>query len=378
MQSIVEIHNSNVQFVLAVSGGGTETISRLLTTPGASRSILEAIVPYSDKAMERFLGMTPEQACSERNARAMAMAAYLRAIQMSPASNSKTVAGIACTAALATDRPRRGSHQVYIALQTNTLTRSLSLTLKKGLRSREEEECVASNLLLLAICELCEVSYDGNLDLSAEERVIREVAIADAPTQELFTGKLDILSVGNVHPEAKPLTVFPGAFNPLHSGHRKIAGIASQLTGNATHLELSIINVDKLPLDYMEIEHRRQRISSELPLQLTRAPTFVEKSALFPGATFVVGIDTMMRITHRRYYNNDTRATTKALRTIRKNGCKFLVFGREVDGKFYSLHDIDLPDLVADICTAVPERDFHMNISSTAERAREMKRKPKH
>ena len=47
--------------------------------PGASRTVLEAIVPYSEGSLVRWLGGPPDRACSPPTARAMAMAAYCRA-----------------------------------------------------------------------------------------------------------------------------------------------------------------------------------------------------------------------------------------------------------------------------------------------------------
>ena len=65
--------------VIAVTGGGSGAISSLLEVPGASASVLEAIVPYAATALADWLGGTPDHYCSERTARAMAMAAFERA-----------------------------------------------------------------------------------------------------------------------------------------------------------------------------------------------------------------------------------------------------------------------------------------------------------
>src|SRR5205823_7907670 len=83
-QTLIEqIHKSGRQLVLAVTGGGSGAISALLQVPGASASVLEAIVPYAATALADWLGGRPDQYCSERTARAMAMAAVERARQLS-------------------------------------------------------------------------------------------------------------------------------------------------------------------------------------------------------------------------------------------------------------------------------------------------------
>ena len=76
---IRQIHASNSQMVIAITGGGSQAIGQLLSVPGGSRTLLEAIVPYSSQSLEEFLHARPEQFCSPRTARMMAMAAFQRA-----------------------------------------------------------------------------------------------------------------------------------------------------------------------------------------------------------------------------------------------------------------------------------------------------------
>src|SRR5580698_635841 len=78
------IQSSGRALVLALTGGGSQAIAELLTVPGASRCVLEALVPYSELALARFLGGHPDHFCSPPAARAMAMAAYLRALDDAP------------------------------------------------------------------------------------------------------------------------------------------------------------------------------------------------------------------------------------------------------------------------------------------------------
>ncbi len=108
------IHDAPIRLVLAITGGGSRAIAELLEVPGGSRTLLEAVVPYSSKALEDWLGSAPEQFCSSRTARAMAMAAYSRgrellARESAAAQESRpTLVGVGCTASLVSDRPKRG------------------------------------------------------------------------------------------------------------------------------------------------------------------------------------------------------------------------------------------------------------------------------
>ena len=53
---VEQIHNAPKMAVIAVSGAGAEALAWLLGVPGASRTVLEAIVPYGQRAMVRVSG----------------------------------------------------------------------------------------------------------------------------------------------------------------------------------------------------------------------------------------------------------------------------------------------------------------------------------
>jgi hypothetical protein len=166
-----------------------------------------------------------------------------------------------------------------------------------------------------------------------------------------------------------PVLVLPGAFNPLHAAHERMAELASERLGASTVFELSITNVDKPPLDFIELADRLQRLSG-YELLLTRAPTFVEKAVLVPNAVFVVGTDTMSRIADPRYYGGEIAQRDKAISTIADQGCRFLVFGRTRADQFVSLSDLNLPPALRQLCEEVPESTFRADVSSTELRNR--------
>ena len=144
-----------------------------------------------------------------------------------------------------------------------------------------------------------------------------------------------------------------------------MAEVARQTTGESVDHEISIENVDKPLLDFVEITERLAAFAPEEPVWLTRTATFVEKSRIFPGATFIVGADTLVRIADPKYYGDDPSQAARALAAIADAGCRFLVFGRTIGGRFCSLADLQVPDRLCDICQAVPEEIFRDNVSST-------------
>ena len=54
-----------------------------------------------------------------------------------------------------------------------------------------------------------------------------------------------------------------------------------------------------------------------------------------------------------------------AIAAIADHGCRFLVFGRMVAGRFSSLRELDLPAPLRALCDEVPESDFRDDITST-------------
>ena len=157
-----------------------------------------------------------------------------------------------------------------------------------------------------------------------------------------------------------PEVLFPGAFNPIHSAHRRMAKFAAERLGQPVTFELSITNVDKPPLDYLEIADRLAQFTGERVL-LTRAPRFVEKARLAPGCTFVVGTDTIVRIGESRYYPAAKPSVMLQLR-IDAGGCRFLVFGRRVDRGSARCRVLEYSAALREICDEVPESEFREDI----------------
>lgn len=361
---------------MVCTGGGVQSLAMLFSVPGGSRTVLEAVVPYCRRAVIRYLGAPPDRFCAEPTARSLAMAAFFRALDLhreeaeteSPAAeNDIPVAGVSCTASLATDRPKRGPHRVHVAAQSAGATVSWSLELTKGKRSRAEEEEIAAHMILNAIAEVKDTSVEFPLPLLPGEAVMTHRAEAPPAWRQLLLGETDAVRLGVPADwtASAPPAIFPGAFNPLHAGHQKMAEIAEKILGVPVEFEISILNVDKPPLDYAELRRRSAQFSVEESVWLTRAPTFEEKSRRFPGAVFVVGADTIRRIADPRYYRNDIAARDAAIARIIDRGCRFLVFARCVEGRCLELDDLELPPALRAVCQGVPREQFREDVSSS-------------
>jgi len=357
---IERIHAAGRECVVALTGGGSRAIADLLAVPGASASVLEAIVPYAATSLAEWLGGKFDQACSDRTARAMAMAAFERARKLSE-SDSEKLRGIGTTASLATNRPKRGPHRIHVGWQSAEATVSYSCELVKGRRIRVEEEAVATDLVLHVIAEACGVADEAAAEPSVDEPIVRREQQASREWQELLLGKRQSVEYRIA---AAPKLVFSGAFNPPHEGHRRIIKVAADRCNSEVAMELSIVNVDKPTLDFIEIADRLENFGSA-PVLLTRAPTFVEKAALVPGSTFVVGADTIARIADEKYYDGNLDKRDSAIAAIASRGCRFLVFGRAVEGRFILPSDLNLPRQLRELCDEVRESEFRCDVSST-------------
>lgn len=158
--------------------------------------------------------------------------------------------------------------------------------------------------------------------------------------------------------------VLSGAFNPLHEGHLQLQAVAARLLGGAVAFELSAVNADKPPLSEAEI-HRRCRQFAARPVVISTAATFLEKSRLFSGVTFVVGADTALRVVQPRFYGGSEAAMNEALSEIAARRCSFLVAARVCEQRLLALEDLEVPKSHVGMFRAIPAASFRLDVSST-------------
>jgi hypothetical protein len=348
--------------------------------------LIEAQIPYDELALAAFLGFAPAQACSSDTAIAMAQSARARAAKLVPVGTD--LVGLGATAALVSDHPRRGEHRFHIAFANtagpNFTGAHCTCVLAKGRRDRAAEEDLVSHAIVLWLARACGIAAPGNDALSPRslldadehyaETVVAPGAAGDTIDQ-LVAGELDRVTVqpdGQMMLSARqPLVLFPGSFNPMHEGHVLLARVAEELRQQPLAFEISVTNVDKPPLPGETVRHRLAQFAWKSPVELTRAPTFVEKSRLFPGTTFVVGADTAERLFGSKYYGDDEARMHMALEEIANSGGSFLVAVRiDAAGRLRALNDLPVPRRYADLFTEIPEHRFRLDTSSSEIRAR--------
>lgn len=361
-----------LRVVMITAGGGSAAIPALVAFPGASAVVLEAVVPSAREATDALLGGPQESYCSSRAARRLAMAAWERCRQHGAGIGAAV--GVACTASLATTVPKRGDHRIVVAVQTLGETSVATLGLVKGARSRSEEETIAAAFILARI-----EAVVGSLALAGERLAPllhrgEEMVVDRAPAAEAWqailagtSGKVQLAGAAGGLQRGGPgqEAIFPGSFDPLHDGHRAMARIGARITGLPVAYELSIRNVEKPALDFLEIAARAQSFAGA-EAWLTSAPTFVEKIALFPGAPFLVGADTFVRLGNPRYSGGSTDRAAAAVTRIARESGGLIVFGRVRDGQFTEPSRLEVPQALRAIARFVTEEEFRRDISSTS------------
>ena len=372
-QLISALHASGRKAALAITGGGSGAIGELLRIPGGSRLLIEAQVPYDELALASFLGFSPMQACSTDTAIAMARAVRTRAASLVPADTE--LVGLGATAALVSDRPRKGEHRFHIACNTSSCITHCTGVMSKGRRDRAAEEDLVSHAIVLWLAHACGIAAPSPRDLLEADEHFAEATIAcDEPIDRLLAGDVDRVTAqpdGQLLLSApRPGVLLPGSFNPVHAGHVLLARIAEELRQQPLAFEISVTNVDKPPLAGPTVRHRLAQFAWKSPVELTRAPTFLEKSRLFPKSTFVIGADTAERLVAPKYYGDDADQMHVALEEIAGSGGSFLVaVRRDATGRVRALSDIPVPSRFADLFTEIPEHRFRLDTSSSELRA---------
>ncbi len=373
-QLISALHASGRKASLAITGGGSGAIGELLRVPGGSRLLIEAQVPYDEQALATFLGFAPAQASSSDTAIAMARSAQARAAGLVPAGTD--LVGLGATAALVSDRPRKGEHRFHIACANSAGIAHCTGVMAKGRRDRAAEEDLVSRAIVLWLAHACGIAAPSPRSLLDADEHFAETAVAATDTiDQLLAGEFDRITVqpdGQMMLSARrPLVLLPGSFNPVHEGHMSLARVAEELRQQPASFEISVTNVDKPPLAGETVRHRIAQFTWKSPVELTRAPTFLEKSRLFPSTTFVIGADTAERLVAPRYYGDDEDRMHIALEEIANAGGSFLVAVRiDAVGRVRALNDIPVPRRYADLFTEIPEYRFRFDSSSSEIRAR--------
>lgn len=351
-ERVYQLHESPYRVVLAITGGGSEVVGELLRHGNGSATVLDAVIPYSTNAMDRFLGRKPDKYCSEKTARSMAMVAYQRALELSKYSDGlvdPNVIGIGATCTLkATNEREDRKHEIHVAIQTfsETGVNTLELTVN---RTRQEEEKIAAYLIFNVLAHYCgvtKIDFSDGIQLGEREEVLEKYSSVSRPIGDVLkqqnysqnnpyeTMGMARINFNELKPPKEIRLVFPGSFNPCHKNHIFMARWASKRYNKPVHFEISMKNVDKPSIDFISLNQRLDSLREYKDedfmgdVYLTNTPLFMQKATLFPNAIFIVGADTINRLFDTKYYHGVTDMAT-VLGHFKEKNVRFIVFHRK-------------------------------------------------
>ena len=365
---VKNLYESSVDAVysLAITGGGVKSVDWLLSVPGASNRILEVVVPYSEPSLTEYLGKSMKKSVSLETALLLAEKAYQEAIHKH--SDMNNYIGIGLTASLNTNRFKRSQNKFYMVAKTNKMVLGYCVIFRKGLRDRISEDNTTSRAVVSLMYEAAGLNNDIDINLTNQDKIIKYSNL-ESFIEKFFEGEINYVYVDPTGLASDSLDfvggIIPGSFNPLHQGHIGMMKSGLKVLKDTNVIfELSVSNVDKPDFDRKELLCRISQFEGLFGIIITRSPMFIEKSRLFPGCKFIVGIDTMERILDKKYYQSE-KDFTDTFSEFSRLSTNFLVAGRTgSDGIFKSLNDIKIDKNFESLISEIPESDFRIDISS--------------
>ena len=370
---VKRIHQTPGRVLLVAAGAGTHALAWLLGVSGATRTLLEALIPYDESSFDDFLGRKPAKYVAARTAGLLAGRAVARASHLY--RGDEPVIGLACSATIITDRPKKGQHRAHITVWTGNEVDRYALYLHKGIRDRQGEEDLVSLVIMNALSRAYDLGVELPLPLHDEDRFSRDCFDISGELRKVFDGSSDRFGIRDdgrpYGRKSNPKAILSGAFYPLHDGHLGLADIASQILGHEVAFELAATNAGKPSISEDQCKQRLLQFAGRNAVFVSNAPLFSAKAELYPGATFVVGVDTAQRILQPRYYDDSIDIMYAALERFKQRGCGFLVAGRvDERGEYHRAVDLAPPDQFSGLFRAIPGDQFRIDISSTSMRKR--------
>ena len=163
-----KIHSSSFQGCFSITGGGMKIIDYLFQTPGSSKTILEILIPYSKNSLSGFLTNNLDSHVSNIEALDMAEKSYLRSKAL---SNNPDIFGLSCTAAISTNRLRKGDDRAFIAWNSEFSKGYTSIFFKKNIRKRQEEDIIISKIILNTISKIIGINEYLKINLYESEKL---------------------------------------------------------------------------------------------------------------------------------------------------------------------------------------------------------------
>jgi hypothetical protein len=317
--------SGKVDLYAVATGAGTNLLTQLWSTPGASAYLKGFHFPYDPAETDDFLGFQPGHYCDEKAAIFLAMEAFIRARKhyyrnghhLKPETVDRKAIGLALTASVASKTAHRGDHRAYVATISNFMGPPVTagkVVLEKGigLIRRVSDDLIASQK---AVDEIMHLVVDGQYSMpSFTEAFIKDLIFVPPYPFKGDASK----SQKNVY--------IPGNFNPLHESHIKMGEILRDSYGLRPVYSICIDPPHKPPLSLIDMLDRRamfRALAPESGLLFTREdPLFIGKMQGRPYANWAVGADTLDRLLDPKW----GPSTDDVCEVINQTGSKIFFF----------------------------------------------------
>ena len=362
----------------------------LWAEPGASDNVLGERWTYAQQHTDDLIGRQPPQGKYSREASALAMAAaaYTHAsrVTFERGLHGRPVMGVAMTAAVSTERVRRGDNACRIAIRTAEGFWIVSASMDKAhtrdqtRRARRLEEGLLCDLLtLMAMRSVMGLDNPPlHKDWGAHSTHLVETApdaltlqpekTPGTPLEALEVPFYTVLMPDQTHTPLEDLDpgryiLLPGSFNPLHRGHEQIATMAREQTGKDVIFQLTAHHPAKGVIPADELMRRAGQLQFRWPVVLFDTEgLYAHKAQRVPGMTMLIGVDVVYGLQDLRYYEGDKAQRRAMFETLARLDTTFLVAGRAVEDHYESLGDVPVPGNFAHLFRPLGGR---VDISST-------------
>lgn len=377
------LHLSKTKVCLAATGAGSGCQNLISQVAGASATLLECFLPYSREALADFLGFEPNKFASEETSLRMAARAWRRGVEIAirQGEDARSVVGLGLSAVIATNRPLKGEHRVFISARAENYFFVSRVVFEKrgdGLsllgRIRESELCDILAINMILRCAQIEqipvskfglsgddlASVNGDISILLPRKIEQNIQI-DSKERGCFIEangaqtNLDILD-GRKH------ILFCGSFNPLHFGHERISKEVETRTGKKVVYGISDCHPIKGKICQEELLARISQFRFLAPvLIINDTQLYLEKARAFQGFDFVIGADALEAILDAKYYSV---SVDDVLRGFEECGTRFFVANRHVGCKRLGYRDLlkNIPERYHRMFT---ELSSEIDISST-------------
>lgn len=394
---VEKIHASPYRFGMIVTGAGGSAVAALLAVPGCSKTLIDAHIPYAFERSERLLDHKPAGHVGTEVGRQLAQHAYRQCVPsgQETLARHEHVVGLGLTAAIATNRERKGRDAVYLSCWTHNRVTDYEYQLSKDM-TRAQQESIAAAMTIKAMADFSGIEIDAAEAQSwgISDIIVNPLPIIDSPINQLLTGKTSKVlfnSSGEVRSDVGPFTdenltpedtiylLYPGSFKPLHWGHTELSRVAGVVMQRympekgrvVLTYEISTSCVGKKDVDEEDIKTRVEQFTScGKRVALSNAMLFIDKAKMFRHHGLVVGVDTARRVIDPQYYGGSEAKMIEAILEIGSYGCYFIVGGRKRGDDWDDLSSVVIPEAINHLFKAINPSDFRVDISSTEIRER--------